>query len=208
MNEVKVIEIKKSVCAENEKDADDLRNELRSRGVFLLNLMSAPGSGKTTTLIQTINRIKDKLNVAVMEADIDSDVDAIKIKELDNSFRSILSKEEKEAVDYYGYSEHRTKPDNFEKNISSAYEKWLMIFFSDNDILFKPIDPARVGKIMEYIIFQEKIRKVELAKRLEIDRNTLNRYIKGIKLPTLDVIYRFSVIFNVSIDWILKNATK
>ena len=100
------------------------------------------------------------------------------------------------------------KPDNFEKNISSAYEKWLMIFFSDNDILFKPIDPARVGKIMEYVIFREKIRKVELAKRLGIDRNTLNRYIKGIKLPTLDVIYRFSVIFNVSIDWILKNATK
>ena len=81
MNEVKVIEIKKSVFAENEKDADDLRNELRSRGVFLLNLMSAPGSGKTTTLIQLLNRIKDKVCVAVMEADIDSDVDAVKIKE-------------------------------------------------------------------------------------------------------------------------------
>jgi len=81
MNEVKVIEIKKSVFAENEKDADDLRNELRSRGVFLLNLMSAPGSGKTTTLIQLLNRIKDKVRVAVMEADIDSDVDAVKIKE-------------------------------------------------------------------------------------------------------------------------------
>ena len=81
MNEVKVIEIKKSVFAENEKDADDLRNELRSRGVFLLNLMSAPGSGKTTTLIQLINRIKDRVRVAVMEADIDSDVDAVKIKE-------------------------------------------------------------------------------------------------------------------------------
>lgn len=142
------------------------------------------------------------------QEELEGIIDAIKIKELDNSFRSILSKEEKEAVDYYGYSEHRTKPDNFEKNISSAYEKWLMIFFSDNDMLFKPIDPARVGKIMEYVIFREKIRKVELAKRLGIDRNTLNRYIKGIKLPTLDVIYRFSVIFNVSIDWILKNATK
>ena len=81
MNEVKVIEIKKSVFAENEKDADDLRNELRSRGVSLLNLMSAPGSGKTTTLIQLLNRIKDKVRVAVMEADIDSDVDAVKIKE-------------------------------------------------------------------------------------------------------------------------------
>ncbi len=78
---VKVIEIKKSVFAENEKDADALRNELKNKGVYLLNLMSSPGSGKTTTLIQTLNRIKDKVRVAVMEADIDSDVDAVKIKE-------------------------------------------------------------------------------------------------------------------------------
>ena len=81
MDEVKIIEIKKSVFAQNDEDADALRKELRSKGVFLLNLMSSPGSGKTTTLIQTINRIKDTLSVAVMEADIDSDVDAVKIKE-------------------------------------------------------------------------------------------------------------------------------
>ena len=81
MDEVKVIEIKKSIFEDNNKDADALRSELKRRGVFLLNLMSSPGSGKTTTLIQTINRIKDKVNVAVMEADIDSDVDARKIKE-------------------------------------------------------------------------------------------------------------------------------
>ena len=81
MDEVKVIEIKKSVFENNDKDADALRKELKTKGVFLLNLMSAPGSGKTTTLIQTLNRIKDKVRVAVMEADIDSDVDAVKIVE-------------------------------------------------------------------------------------------------------------------------------
>lgn len=81
MDEVKVIEIKKSVFEDNDKDAARLRAELKSRGVYLLNLMSSPGSGKTTTLIQLINRIKDKIKVAVMEADIDSDVDAVKIKE-------------------------------------------------------------------------------------------------------------------------------
>lgn len=81
MDEVKIIEIKKSVFAENEKDADALRQELKGSGVFLLNLMSAPGSGKTTTLVQTINRIKGQIRVAVMEADIDSDVDALRIKE-------------------------------------------------------------------------------------------------------------------------------
>lgn len=78
---MKVIEIKKSVFADNDIDAANLRAELRQKGVFLLNLMSSPGSGKTTTLIGTIKLLKDKINVAVMEADIDGDVDAIKIKE-------------------------------------------------------------------------------------------------------------------------------
>ena len=81
MDKVRVIEIKKSVFAENEQDANALRQERKDRGVYLLNLMSAPGSGKTTTLIKTINLLKDKLRIAVMEADIDSDVDAVKIKE-------------------------------------------------------------------------------------------------------------------------------
>ncbi|MBQ6301604.1 MAG: hydrogenase nickel incorporation protein HypB [Bacteroidales bacterium] len=81
MDEVKVIEIKKSIFAENDKDADDLRKELKTKGVYLLNLMSSPGSGKTTTLVKTINLLKDKIRIAVMEADIDSDVDAVKIKE-------------------------------------------------------------------------------------------------------------------------------
>ncbi len=81
MDGVRIIEIKKSVFESNERDADALRQELKDKGVFLLNLMSSPGSGKTTTLIRTLNLIKDKLRLAVMEADIDSDVDAIKIKE-------------------------------------------------------------------------------------------------------------------------------
>ena len=81
MDEVKIIELKKSIFESNDRDAADLRSELKTKGVYLLNLMSAPGSGKTTTLIQTINRLKDKIRISVMEADIDSDVDAIKIKE-------------------------------------------------------------------------------------------------------------------------------
>ncbi len=81
MEPVKVIEIKKSIFENNDKDADRLRKELKAKGVYLLNLMSSPGSGKTTTLIRTLNLLKDKLKIAVMEADIDSDVDAVKIRE-------------------------------------------------------------------------------------------------------------------------------
>lgn len=79
---VRVIEIKKSVFAANEKSADELRKELKSKGVFLLNVMSSPGSGKTTTLTKLINALKDKIKIAVMEADIDSDVDAKTIAKL------------------------------------------------------------------------------------------------------------------------------
>ena len=76
MDHVRIIEVKQSVFAENDKRGAQLRQELKGRGVFLLNLMSSPGSGKTTTLRRTAELLKDELKIGVMEADIDSDVDA------------------------------------------------------------------------------------------------------------------------------------
>ena len=81
MKEVRVLEIKESVFADNDRQADNLRRELKEQGVFLMNLMSSPGSGKTTTLKGTIERLKDRFRIGVMEADIDSDVDAKAIAE-------------------------------------------------------------------------------------------------------------------------------
>lgn len=81
MDEVKILEIKQSVFKNNDDEAAALRKSLKERGVFLLNLMSSPGSGKTTTLKATIGKLKDKVKIGVMEADIDSDVDAKKIAE-------------------------------------------------------------------------------------------------------------------------------
>lgn len=81
MSELKVIEIKQRVFADNNREADRVRAELKKEHTFLLNLMSSPGSGKTTTLKATIARLKDKLRIGVMEADIDSDVDARAIAE-------------------------------------------------------------------------------------------------------------------------------
>ena len=79
MDEVKIIEIKQSVFAANDKQAEQLRAELKEKGIFLLNLMSSPGSGKTTTLTRTIEALKGELKIGGMEADIDSDVDAKRI---------------------------------------------------------------------------------------------------------------------------------
>lgn len=76
MGDIRVLEIKESVFADNDRRADLLRKELKEKGVFLLNLMSSPGSGKTTTLIRTIEALKDEFHIGVMEADIDSEVDA------------------------------------------------------------------------------------------------------------------------------------
>jgi len=79
MSDVRIIEIKQSVFADNDREANRVRGELKRKHTFLLNLMSSPGSGKTTTLQQTVARLKDELRIGVMEADIDSAVDAEKM---------------------------------------------------------------------------------------------------------------------------------
>ena len=76
MDKLKIIEVKESVFADNDREASRLREGLKREKTFLLNLMSSPGSGKTTTLVRTIEGLKDDLRIGVMEADIDSDVDA------------------------------------------------------------------------------------------------------------------------------------
>lgn len=79
MEQVRIIEVKESVFANNDKQADSLREQLKKDRTFLLNLMSSPGSGKTTTLLRVIEKLKEDMRIGVMEADIDSAVDAEKI---------------------------------------------------------------------------------------------------------------------------------
>ena len=81
MADVKVLQIKQSVFANNDAQAAQLRRELKEKKIYLLNLMSSPGSGKTTTLTRLIGLLKDTVKIGVMEADIDSDVDAKTIAE-------------------------------------------------------------------------------------------------------------------------------
>jgi len=83
MDKYKVIEIKRSVFEDNDKQADLLRAELKKEKTFLLNLMSSPGSGKTTTVLRTIEALRDEMNIGVLEADIDSDVDANTVAKTD-----------------------------------------------------------------------------------------------------------------------------
>ena len=79
---MKVIELHRSVTESNDKDALALNKQLKEKGIFFINLMSAAGSGKTTLLSRTITDLKDRYNIAVVEADIEADVDARKIEAL------------------------------------------------------------------------------------------------------------------------------
>ena len=79
---MKVIELNASVTESNDRDADALRAEMKSRGTLMVNLMSSPGSGKTTLLSKTVTDLKSEMKIGVMEADIASDVDAIKIESM------------------------------------------------------------------------------------------------------------------------------
>ena len=81
MADFRVIEVKRSIFEDNDADANKLREELKAEKTFLLNLMSSPGAGKTTTLKRTIDALKDEMKIGIMEADIDSDVDAKTISE-------------------------------------------------------------------------------------------------------------------------------
>lgn len=76
MNKIDIIDVKKTILADNDADADKLREELKENGILYINIMSSPGSGKTSTLLQTIDHLKDEFGIGVMEADIDSAVDA------------------------------------------------------------------------------------------------------------------------------------
>ena len=79
---MRIIELKETVTASNDRDAEVLRQELKGKGTLLVNLMASPGAGKTTLLERTIRDMKDRFKIAVMEADVDSDVDAVRIEKL------------------------------------------------------------------------------------------------------------------------------
>ena len=81
MKDYRIIEVKESILEDNDRDAEELRKELKAQNTFLLNLMSSPGAGKTTTLVRTIGMLKDEFAIGIMEADIDSDVDAATINQ-------------------------------------------------------------------------------------------------------------------------------
>lgn len=123
---------------------------------------------------------------------------------LNKHFESLLTKTELAVVNNISYNTIDKKlPDNKEKYLSSAYEKWLMIFFHNENALFGEINPILLGRGMEYIRLKAHVSKTQLASMIGVDRTTVIALEKGKRLPSLEYFYKFSKIFNIPIDNIL-----
>ena len=130
---------------------------------------------------------------------------AVNLKKLDDEFKSLLSKEESEVAQYLSYhNPGDKKPENMEKYIHSAYEKWLSVFFRDKTYLYEEIDPKKLGKIMLYIRTRNEMKKTTLAEHIGVDRSTVSKIENGERLPSLDYAYKFSKVFLIAIDYLLK----
>lgn len=194
MSNVRIIEIKEGVFAQNNQKAQALREELKEKGTLLINLMSSPGSGKTTTLVSTIHALKDDMNIGVMEADIDSDVDAraidetgVKVVQLHTGGMCHLDAEmTKQGVEALGVDGldlvvlenvgNLVCPAEFD---TGAHKNVMILSVPEGDdkplkypLMFEVADLVLVNKIdaMEYFDFDMELFKERLAKlNSEID---------------------------------------
>lgn len=133
---------------------------------------------------------------------------AVNLKKLDDAFKSLLSKEEQEVAQYLSYHNPVDKePENMEKYMCSAYEKWLSVFFRDKTYLYEAIDPKKLGKIMLYIRTRNEMKKTTLAEYIGVDRSTVSKIENGDRLPSLDYVYKFSQIFLVAVDELIRLST-
>lgn len=123
---------------------------------------------------------------------------------LGRDFFSILTKEEKEAIKYFtDHEKGDTPPENYLIHQSSAYEKWVNIFFKNKVFKTNELDPFVIGGNMKYIRVINNVTKVQLARCLDVDRNTVLLIEKGARLPSLNYIYRFAKLFDYSVDDII-----
>lgn len=131
-------------------------------------------------------------------------VSCIKLIELDDNFNALLTEGEKDAIKYYGYHNPDTiKPDNLDFNLTTAYEKWLTIFFDDRSYLYDELNPESLGKLLRYIRESADVKKTELADMLGVNRITIKQIEDGLRLPSLTYLYRFLKVFSITLDQVL-----
>lgn len=133
--------------------------------------------------------------------------DASRIVELDNKFRSLLTKEERAAVSYFGYHNISfAQPKHYLECVDTAFAKWQSIFFDKENLFIGEINAFALGNVLKHIRETKGIKKSELARDMGIDRNTITAFECGKRLPSLAFLYKFSKIFEKSIDEIIETC--
>lgn len=123
-------------------------------------------------------------------------------------YENLLTQYEKDAIDYLEWHhKDEEEPKFYYQSISSAYDKWLMIFFSKNNTIYKQINPIVLGKEIELLIKESYSSKTEFASMIGVDRSTITAITEGKRLPSVEMLYKISKIFKISMDMILDMAT-
>ena len=219
MDKVRIIEIKKSVLDNNDKDADLLRKKLKEEKTCLLNLMSSPGSGKTMTVIRTINSLKDEIRIGVMEADIDSDVDAIKVAD-ETGVRTIQlhtggmchldAGMTEQGLDEIGTKDldliilenvgNLVCPAEFD---TGATKNVMILSICEGHD--KPLKYPLMFKIVDAMI----INKIDCAEYFDFDFEKVKTYAKKLNpgIEIFSISAKTGVGFDAWVDWLRRNVT-
>ena len=131
--------------------------------------------------------------------------DASRVVELDNKFRSLLTKEEKAAVSYFGYHNISfTQPKHYLECVDTAFAKWQSVFFDEENLFIGEINAFALCNVLKHIRETKGIKKSELARDVGVDRNTITAFESGKRIPSLTFLYKFSVLFDKSINEIIE----
>lgn len=159
---------------------------------------------------ETIGYIKIKVltldyRFALDNEETEAFLSCFKVLELDSFFNARLTREELVAVNYLGSNVNKTaKPNNYERLIESSFHKWLDIFGTKKKNHCAELSKYRMGAVMRYIRKLNEVQITTLSKNLGVERITVMRIENGERLPSLEYIYRFSNIFNISVDKLIK----
>ena len=219
MEEVRIIEVKQSVFADNDADAETLRRQLKAEKTFLLNIMSSPGAGKTTLLKQIVARLKDRLRLGVMEADIDSDVDALAMRDCGV-----------DAIQIHTGGMCHLDADMTRQGLRElGSEKYDVVFLENVGNLVCPAEfdtgavknmtilsvPEGHDKPLKYPLMYETcqllvINKVDVMPYFDFDREKVVEYAK-MRNPDIEILFvsaKTGEGVDKVADWIERNATE
>uniref|UniRef100_I5AQ77 Hydrogenase accessory protein HypB n=1 Tax=Eubacterium cellulosolvens (strain ATCC 43171 / JCM 9499 / 6) TaxID=633697 RepID=I5AQ77_EUBC6 len=215
--EYDILETKENILADNDKVAEQVRGHLKEQGTFLVNLMASPGAGKTTTLVRTIKALKDTYRIGVMEADVDSDVDAAKVQEAGakviqlhtggschmdaDMTRRGLEKLGVEDIDILFLENVGNLVCPAEFDIGAAKKVCILSVPEGHD---KPLKYPLMFTVSDLLM----IGKIDVKPVFDFDEEALRKYVRELNpdMPVLPVSAKTGEGFDAWIDWLKREV--